>query len=348
MLIEFSVTNYRSFKDTQTLSMVAGSAKEHLETHTFDSGIQTFDRLLASSVIYGPNAAGKTNLLKGLQFMQSLVINSAASSHTTQLPYTPFLFDEQTREAPSEFEVTFVEDGVRYQYGFSIDSSRVHREWLIEYRTRNPSRMFERSYDSKKKQYEWSFSLSLKGNKSVWRDATRENALFLSTAVQLNSTQLLQVFWWFQKRLVTVIGATAFNFAMTLRLLDEPGGKERLLPFIREADLGIVDLSVTREPFVHNMLAIGRLSAPLIYQDTPNSPPTVAKVTFSHPSKGLNEPVGLDLAEESSGTQALFRNAGAWFNVISSGNVLLIDEIEFKFAHVTCRLFDKYVSFQCY
>ena len=89
MLIEFQVANFRSIRDRQTLSMVADTGKEHLETHTFDSGIKRFDRLLASAAIYGPNAAGKTNLLKALQFMQSVVVNSAAQVATSLSGYAP-------------------------------------------------------------------------------------------------------------------------------------------------------------------------------------------------------------------------------------------------------------------
>ena len=289
---------------------------------------QTLIEFLASSVIYGPNAAGKTNLLKGLQFMQSVVTTSAAATPGAPMAYTPFIFDAKTRGEPSEFEVTFAESDIRYQYGFSIDAMRVHHEWLIEYRTKSPSRLFERTYNRKTGMYEWSFSSSLKGNRSVWRDATRQNALFLSTAIQLNSTQLLHVFWWFQKRLVTIVGNNAFNAGKTLQLLSAPDGKERVLPFLREADFGISDVEVVNEPLGPNSITVTQGAPPLLYQATPTSPLTIAKVTFSHLSKRSTEPIALDIADEFNGTQVLFRNAGAWLNVFSNGEVLLIDEID--------------------
>ena len=64
MLIEFSATNFRSIREIQKLSLVAGTGKEHLGQNTFDSGLPGFPRLLRSAVIYGANAAGKTNLLR--------------------------------------------------------------------------------------------------------------------------------------------------------------------------------------------------------------------------------------------------------------------------------------------
>ncbi len=190
MLIEFRVTNFRSIKETQTFSMVAGSGTEHLQTNTFNPELPGFDRLVRSAVIYGANAAGKTNLLLALQFVQNLVVNSAtATQQGMPIPHAPFKFASATRESPSEFEVTFAQEGVRYEYGLVISATEVRNEWLIAYPRGRPQRLIERTYDKRSETYKWSFSSYLKGNRSVWRDATRANALFLSTAVQLNSAQ---------------------------------------------------------------------------------------------------------------------------------------------------------------
>ena len=80
MLIEFTVENFRSFRLAQTFSMVASASTEHVVSNTFPSDIKGFGNFLRTAAVYGPNAAGKTNLLRALQFMQSLVINSAATT----------------------------------------------------------------------------------------------------------------------------------------------------------------------------------------------------------------------------------------------------------------------------
>ena len=327
MLIEFRVSNYRSFKVPQVLSMVASHAKEHRGTHTFDAGIPDFERIFASAAVYGANASGKTNLLRSLQYMQAVVLNSASLSPTLPLDYTPFKFDMLTQIEPSEFEIAFIEGETRYAYSFSLDATRIYREHLVEFHTKHPRELFERSYNKKSDEYEWKFSRAFRGNRSLWRNATRPNALFLSTAIQLNNTQLLPVFAWFQKRLVTVLGARQMNLALTLRLLEDPNGKERLLPFIREADLGIADVQVTAEPW-NPSLALAQGVLPLIYQDSPASPLKVANITFSHLSKGSSEAAKLDIGDEFNGTQVLFRTAGAWLNVLLNGEVLLMDEVD--------------------
>jgi len=328
MLIEFQVENFRSFKERQLFSMVAAAFSEHTRTNTFDSGLSGFDRLLRSAVIYGPNAAGKTNLLRAMQFVKEFVTGSASATNAPY-PYSPFKLSSATRGAPSCFEITFAQEGIRYEYAFAMGPSRIEREWLVEHvlsRTRTRGRtMFERTWNSREEKYDWKFGSFLKGERNVWSKSTRPDALFLSTAIQLNSTQLLPVFEWFQKRLVVIVGQTTMNQSLTLKLLDDPRGKDRLLPFLQEADLGIADVKVRREPVPAGGMMI-HSTLPMLEQK--GSTASVVTVTLSHLSDSPGFPMDLDFAEESSGTQILFRTAGAWLNVIEKGEVLLFDEID--------------------
>lgn len=336
MLIEFGVRNFRSIREEQTLSMMASPAKEHLATHTCASDIKNPARLVRSAVIYGPNAAGKTNVLRALQFMQAVVVNSAIAPPTAQTPYDPFKLSSATRSAPSEFHVSFVQEGTLYEYGFSTTAERVHEEWLTEAPLGRSRRLFSRKYDASKNEYVWNFSAHFKGNRLLWRDSTRPNALFLSTAAQLNSIHLLPVFSWFQRRLIVIQGIEAFNARLTLQLLATQEGKNSLLPFVREADPSVADVELLREAIPG--IGPGRipggiaLKAPgvqfIVDQSTPDSPPSAVKINFSHNSIEGDGAIKFDLSEESNGTQAFFMAAGAWLNVLKNGEVLLFDEID--------------------
>lgn len=332
MIIEFSVSNFRSFRETQTLSMVAAPLPEHTQSNTFDPQVKGFNALLRSAAVYGPNAAGKTNLLHAIQFMQSMVLNSASTAAGgAQYLYRPFKFSTATRNAPSEFQITFVHNGTRFEYGFNMGPRRIEKEWLVEHVHTRGRTMFERIFDTEHDEYKWSFSSFLKGQRLVWSKSTRPDALFLSTAIQLNSQRLMPVFEWFQKCLVVIVGATSLNPTLTLKLLDEPGGKEQLLPFFREADLGIVDVGIKREPMPTGALILSGnagIAAPIIEQLPGVALPNLVKVTFFHRSDDPQERVDLDFTDESSGTQILFRTAGAWLNVFANGEVLLFDEID--------------------
>ncbi len=328
MLIDFRVTNFRSVKDAQTLSLVASASKELVETNTFDPDLPGFQRLLRSVVIYGANAAGKTNLLRAIQVMQSLVLNSAAKSQPgTPIAYMPHLLATGTRNAPSTFEATFAEAGIRYEYGFSVGPKRFSNEWLIAFPKGRPQRLFERTYDEKTQSYEFEFGAGLRGSRTVWRDATRENALFLSTAVQLNSNsvELLAAFHWFQKRLVVIVSGTEMNATLTLKLLEESEGRSKVLNLLRSADLGIADISVHREPLVPGAAIAGNV---FLEKLSENPIPNVVRVTSFHAAIDMKEPIPFDIGDESHGTQRLFQTAGAWLNVLANGEVLLIDEID--------------------
>jgi AAA15 family ATPase/GTPase len=328
MLIEFRVTNFRSFRDAQVFSLAAGAATEYAETNTFHSGLRGFGPFLRSAAIYGPNAAGKTNLLRAVQFMQQLVLTSAAIPSSAQTAYTPYKLSSNTRQAPSEFQITFAEKDVRYEYGFALTRDRVEKEWLIEYAHSRGRTMFHRNYNQHTKTYDWKYSPFLKGQRALWSDATRPDALFLSTAIQLNNTQLLPVFEWFQKRLVVIAGVVTMNPTLTVNLLEQPDGKKRLLPFLQEADLGIADLSIQREGVPAGGMIFGGSPDILLHQRAGQTSPDLVKVTMSHWDDEQKEMVGIDFADESSGTRLLFRTAGAWLNVIENGEVLLFDEID--------------------
>ena len=106
MLIQFKVANYRSIKDQVVLSMLASKDQDHSE-HLIDTGAK--DKYLKSSIIYGANASGKSNVLLAFYFM----VNYVLTSHEKQLHIptgrVPFKFDLNTPEKPSSFEVVFYE-----------------------------------------------------------------------------------------------------------------------------------------------------------------------------------------------------------------------------------------------
>jgi len=112
VLVEFALANFRSIKEEMRLSLVASPDKRledsNVAVQELAHGVRPI-RLLRSAAIYGANASGKTNLLRGLRAMHDIVLSS--SSNLDQLPVTPF--------RPSWFEVVCIVDGVRYQYGFS-------------------------------------------------------------------------------------------------------------------------------------------------------------------------------------------------------------------------------------
>ncbi len=148
MLIEFRVTNFRSFKGENRLSLVASSDKDLEATNVISTGNSSVPRVVRAAAIYGANASGKSNLIRAFQLFRGLVVDSANINPEATLNVQPFRLDPENEKAPTEFELTFFRDGVRYQYGFALTSKRVIEEWLLVYKTKQPQTWFTRTYNA--------------------------------------------------------------------------------------------------------------------------------------------------------------------------------------------------------
>ncbi|WP_305908037.1 AAA family ATPase [Methylomarinum sp. Ch1-1] len=325
MLIEMTVANFRSFSGTQTFSLVKGKGDELAASNTFKVSAANEFELLRSTAIYGPNASGKSNFLRALQTMKRIVLESAASQQRGDLlPVTPFRLSSDTCQAPSEFEVTFVVNGVRYQYGFSATPEQIHEEWLLAFPKGRAQRWFTRVWVEEKTRFEWELGNSLSGEKQLWLKSTRDNALFLSTAVQLNSESLQPVFDWFKSTLrLANVGGWGPSFSASLCENEE---KSKVMAFLNAADIHIDDILVETKSFNPD--------------DLPDDMPDALRAVVVGEMKGKKtleiktvhkgsdgKPVTFAFDDESDGTRKLFSFAGPWIDALEHGYVLFIDEL---------------------
>ena len=329
MILEFSITNYRSFLTTQSLTLTANTATELQEENTFVSPVSNLPRLLRSAVVYGPNAAGKSNLVQAIAFMKRFVLSSAKESQEGEkIDATPFLFNLQSSQKPSEFEVLFIQDGIRYQYGFAVNPEKVTGEWLFAYPEGRAQKWFERNYDPETQRETWYFGPKFTGHRKVWQEATRSNALFLSTAIQLNNEQLKPVFRWFDKTLVVLGERERIAPVFSTGECEEAEKKNKILKFMNAADLSIIDISLEKKKFSMEDLPpdMPQSIKKEIAEDLKGK--KLTRLLFMHPSSDNGEDVALDFDEESAGTRKLFTLAGPWLDVLDKGLVFFMDELD--------------------
>jgi AAA15 family ATPase/GTPase len=324
MLVEFRIKNFRSLRDEQVLSLVASTDKTLLDTHALDTGLKAAPHLLKSAVVYGANASGKSNLIKALQFMRGVVLESAnLQPGQTFGRLQPFRLDAASGSLPTEFEVTFVLNGVRYQYGFAMNAQRIVSEQLLVYKAFKPQRWFERHFDAESGKDVYEFGSSLKGAKNLWEGATRPNALFLSVAVQLNSEALRPVFDWFANRLVIFNEQSPLSPQFSIQMLKQEAQRKAICEFLRSADISIADIEVTtKQAMVHTInfdLTTGK-------REEAASEQTVDEVKFHHITEQGN--AVFDLMDESSGTRNLLLLTGPILDILNKGLTLLVDELD--------------------
>ena len=340
MLISFSVANYRSFAAEQCLSLSAGRFRSERVGAVLDTPVKDVPHLLRAACLLGANGAGKSNVISALDFLQDLVANSAQSMQKGDtIEVTPFKLDADLVEEPSTFEILFFYEGVEYHYNISVSKKEVISECLLARSKSKPLReVFSRvkTVDG----IEWNLGSLPKAQAKLWRQSTRDNALFLSTAVQLNSEELAKPFEWITDRLRVQTTQDGFSASLTAHLLKdhvEDGCRDAILNLIKEADLAISDVIVDEMEFDESNIPedisdevrkaiMARMKDQKFYSSR-----------FVHRTR-QKEPTVFELEDESEGTQRLFEMAGPWISSLRHDVTLVVDELDRSLHPLLARL----------
>ncbi|NLA52095.1 MAG: ATP-binding protein [Alcaligenaceae bacterium] len=340
MLLEVAIANCYSYAERQVLSLVAHSSEEHERSNVAHIQAARSHRVLRSAAIYGANSSGKSNFLMALTKMRHLVLRSVNFQRGDKLEIVPFRLNSQARALPSEFEVQFIAEGVRYQYGFSATNERIHDEWLFAFPKGQAQTWFQRAWDDEQQKHIWSFGNYFQGEKVLWQKSTRENALFLSTAVQLNSQQLQPIFDWFQRTL-RFIGIKGIHPFVTAEII-QTGHKEQILKHLRAADIHLADIVVDNIPFEESIPKElpKELRKVLLSANKSDNALSIKTQRFDD----QNQPVEFSFDDESDGTQKFFCLIGPWLDALENGYVLFVDELHNSLhthlAHFLIKLFN--------
>lgn len=330
MLLEFKVSNYRSIGEEQILSLVpAPKQKDHLDNILNKGRHQALNAIS----LYGPNGGGKSNVLRAMSLLDRLVHLSARTSSTSLLPYDPFLLRQGWDGKPTGLEITFVIEESRYRYGLEFTESDVTREWLFRKSTGREVSLFEREgeiidvssgYGSSKKIIDAAI------------EATRNNALFLSTSDMLNVDEAKKIMKWF-KHFSMIDGLnTDFEEIRTVGLWEEEEYREKIRQYLASLSLNIVDVDVTTKEFeeseLPNEMPKGMKSRLAKSLRGAQSYTVFAKHRMydanAMPTDDTHSWVWEE--RESSGAKKSFQLSGPILWALANGGVLIIDEIEAK------------------
>ncbi len=330
MLIEFTVGNFRSFKEPVTLSMVAANTKARDPKVNENNTIIVDDKLtlLTSAAVYGANASGKSNLVGALGFMRRLVIDSSKESRADEpIDYHPFLLSTVTEDKPSLFQVIFrLDDGITYRYGFEVNGQRVSAEWLFYAPSTKEARLFIREND------DIQIARTFKEGKGL-EVKTRSNALFLSVAAQWNGAIAIKILSWFSMlAIISGLDDNAYGRFTRERFADGKL-KDQIVELIKELDLGISDIfseEIDKSQVVLPKDMPDDLKTFVMNNINNNSLLKIRTVHTKWDADGKpvkSEVFGLS-ENESEGTQKLFSLAGPLLDALARGRILIVDEME--------------------
>jgi AAA15 family ATPase/GTPase len=344
MLIRFTVKNFGSFLEEQSLSMIKGKGTK-LPNHINADETAGF-KTLRGAVIYGANASGKSNLIRAMNYARNFIVHNQKKDKIEQ-----FRLDSATLEQPSSFNFEFKIGDQAYSYGFESKGTKVCGEWLYEiFSTKEDKLLFSRGEKLEDKA-NIEFGTSITNQISDQKEradllaiarTTPDDALFLYDAKHRNINHFLEPFDWFEKILLILSPESIEPFVTK-------DGKfmEFLDRILKAADTGIIGVRLNRDEDLSRFLPpslVERLQKNLESEgDSAFVAAPHHKQRFSivrekgklcsyrlvtlHKDREGNE-IPFELSDESDGTRRLIDLAPAFLSEQATNRVLVIDEMD--------------------
>ncbi len=339
MIIDFTIENFRSIKEKQTFSLTAGSGKKH-SANFFENENYSNLKLLKTSVIYGANASGKTNIIRALHAFRYLILFSSDLKPGDNIKcYDPFLFDDTLANGPTSFSLRFIgTDNIKYEYSISFNNEEILFEELKYYPKDYPATLFTRQNIGEVK-----IGKNFDNKKNVPKQVLK-NRLFLSEVGGNSYHEHMNSIYLFFKDKIQVWNLTeSFNIHHLERritqLLSEDQNSnllKRMSDLIRVADLKVEKISITNRRDLDAKVFEGipeELKEDIIEQYK-------YKVETVHNYRNKAGDIvtkKIDLNDESHGTKVLYALGGLILEKFQSGGVIIFDELENSLHPILCR-----------
>jgi AAA15 family ATPase/GTPase len=329
--------------------MMASSRKSKNEPMEAVTIINNY-KILSSAAIYGANASGKSNFLKAMSFMKQFIFNSSRESQFgDKIKVDGFRLNSSCDDKPSTFEMTFLvrdidfkgrKTDVVFRYGFQVDKTKVHSEWLFGRFTAQESTLFTRFGDEIK------IGEKFIEGKQIFKTVgkIRKTTLFLSLISAIkgeNTTITSKIMSWFEKLIDVSTIADETIYSITANLMSEKKIKNQVRKALCLADICVEDITVKKELVDLNDLPKEILDD--IKKDGDVGDLHSFSVTSQHKKyddqKNEIGLVSFDFHEdESDGSKKFFALIGPIMDALRHGLVLLIDEIDARLHPNLCEL----------
>ena len=326
MLVNFTVKNYRSFKQERTFSMEASSIKEHKDS-VITKGKYN---LLPLAVFYGANSGGKSNLIQAIAAMRSMVRRSVRLNEGDHLPYDPFALDENSNSQPTLFEIQFIKDETLYRYGFEYNETEIISEWLYE------KRFGEKEYELFLRSRDVIEVAAKRFPEGQGKEGlTNSNRLFLSLAAQLKGEKSNSIMGWFGEcNVLSGIDSEGYE-AFTLRMfLEHLNSADQVQEFFKTLQLGFTRFSVKEVGIPLEALD----SVPQAIRSQLEKDVATGSIVEPITTHNVYDENGIVIGErnfhknqmESEGTKKVIEISGPIFDTLNEGKTLIVDELDAK------------------
>lgn len=336
MIIDFSIQNFGSIKDKQTLSFEADKST-HLEDAYIINVGKT--RLLKLALIYGANASGKTTILEALDFLRELVLYPE-DKKTDSLDFEPFLFDAKTPNESSVLSIDFFQKNIKYSYEVEFIKKAIVREELNFYNSKNDiprkANLYKRTTNMSSQFTEITFGSTIKIDKSFEKNLAA-NTLWNNTVLggflktNIDFKELQSVIEWFRLYLKPIISTrTSLEDYVTSFINVGEIDKEGVIGILKKADFHISDIKLYEEEkeisdsiyeFLKKQVEEDKIEG----VDIQKKRKTI-NLQFEHTVNKSSYSLPFEM--ESSGTRRYYGFAGLLTQLLAEPALLSIDELE--------------------
>lgn len=333
MIIDFSIQNFASIKEKQTLSFEADKSTHLEDAYVVHCGQQ---RILKFALIYGANASGKTTILNALHFLRNLILKPEVKK-TAELRFNPFLFDQLTPTQNSILSITFFQNGIKYFYEVTFFKKAIVSEELYFYNP-NKANVFKRKTNLSKQFTEIEFGTKIIADK-IFRKTLEANTLsnntvlggYLKTNIDLKELQ--EVIIWFETYLNPLVySETELEGFVTTKIQENEISKSDIVTILKKADFNISDIVIQEEEkeipneFIQFLKKQLKASDERIKELEDKGKLSAVNLEFEHTVD--NRAYTLPLEFESQGTRRYYGFAGLLALLIKNSMAFPIDELE--------------------
>jgi len=332
MLVKFSIGNFLSFKNIQTLSLIPDGLKDLSENLHIPYLYNHEDRLLKSVAIYGHNSYGKSNFIKSFQFFQKLIFNSFSTGQIKNtIDIQPFLLNTEMLNKPSFFELIFLIKETKYRYTFTLNSKEIIEEELhySELKVRE-NYLFKRKGKDIITSKIWNKESDNKLNQAIY--FTKSHILFLSVLLsQENIPRVQSISNWLGANLV-IPDDYLKELKKARAIYSDPIYKGLILKFIKNADLGFTTIFDKVENLSNSKLTLEKGLLNMWFDKEIKSFDLFTSHGVYNEEQKIVDNIEFELQKnESSGSLKYFILVSLISYAIKNSQLIWVDELDARF-----------------
>ena len=312
MLLAIELENFFSIKNKIRLDFRAGNINTTQAKLLKDNLIEwNGQKILKTIGLFGPNASGKSSIIRAIKFCCMMVLESHQHNENTRFNFQPFKF-EGWQDKPSRFFIDFVCEGVEYEYEYTLTASEILKESLYYYPNNRKAKVFER------KGNEYTFGIKVLERPKDVALATSNKNLFLSRASSMNRELAKTVYRFFLNTfLLDLVSLSSTSIEYNFNKY-----KKVILKALEICDSDICDINL-RHKKVTQPVAVGQDDQGVSLELRP-----VDVIDFKTYHK-IDPSIQFDMErDESDGTQRLFAILNRMLDVVSNNKSLMLDEFD--------------------